>query len=149
MRVQVSTKRVKAFCSAKGDMPYFETSAKEAMNVEQAFEGMTLYSSGISLHDSRYSHCPTSTGTRGPDRLWKRFPTNNQHQTGKRSRRLCLLKRLGDSRRLGCPSFALVHFVHMLLGLGGRLQACLHGTWPGRTESYGFDAFQVYFGWRA
>jgi Ras-related protein Rab-7A len=28
-----------AFCQAKGGIPYFETSAKEAMNVEQAFEG--------------------------------------------------------------------------------------------------------------
>jgi Ras-related protein Rab-7A len=29
-----------AFCHSKGDIPYFETSAKEAINVEQAFEGM-------------------------------------------------------------------------------------------------------------
>jgi hypothetical protein len=28
-----------AFCQSKGGIPYFETSAKEAMNVEQAFEG--------------------------------------------------------------------------------------------------------------
>lgn len=28
-----------AFCHSKGDIPYFETSAKEAINVEQAFEG--------------------------------------------------------------------------------------------------------------
>ncbi|KAI9671472.1 MAG: Rab GTPase ypt7 [Alyxoria varia] len=34
----VSTKRAKGFCSSKGDLPYFETSAKEAVNVEQAFE---------------------------------------------------------------------------------------------------------------
>jgi hypothetical protein len=27
------------FCQAKGGIPYFETSAKEAINVEQAFEG--------------------------------------------------------------------------------------------------------------
>lgn len=27
------------FCQSKGDIPYFETSAKEAINVEQAFEG--------------------------------------------------------------------------------------------------------------
>lgn len=26
------------FCSSKGNIPYFETSAKEAVNVEQAFE---------------------------------------------------------------------------------------------------------------
>lgn len=27
------------FCTSKGNIPYFETSAKEAINVEQAFEG--------------------------------------------------------------------------------------------------------------
>jgi Ras-related protein Rab-7A len=34
---QVSTQKAKAWCSSKGDIPYFETSAKEALNVEQAF----------------------------------------------------------------------------------------------------------------
>jgi len=29
-----------AFCQSKGNIPYFETSAKEAINVEQAFEGI-------------------------------------------------------------------------------------------------------------
>jgi Ras-related protein Rab-7A len=28
------------FCQSKGGIPYFETSAKDAINVEQAFEGM-------------------------------------------------------------------------------------------------------------
>lgn len=28
------------FCQSKGGIPYFETSAKEAINVEQAFEGI-------------------------------------------------------------------------------------------------------------
>jgi hypothetical protein len=30
------------FCQSKGGIPYFETSAKEAINVEQAFEGMYM-----------------------------------------------------------------------------------------------------------
>jgi Ras-related protein Rab-7A len=34
----VSTKRLQAWCSTKGDIPFFETSAKEAINVEQAFQ---------------------------------------------------------------------------------------------------------------
>ncbi|KAL1887735.1 Rab GTPase ypt7 [Sporothrix stenoceras] len=34
---QISTKRAMTFCQAH-DIPYFETSAKEAINVEQAFE---------------------------------------------------------------------------------------------------------------
>lgn len=35
----ISSKRASAFCQSKGGIPYFETSAKEAVNVEQAFEG--------------------------------------------------------------------------------------------------------------
>jgi Ras-related protein Rab-7A len=38
----ISTKRAMTFCQSKGGIPYFETSAKEAINVEQAFEGMTF-----------------------------------------------------------------------------------------------------------
>ena len=38
----VSSKRAMTFCQSKGGTPYFETSAKEAVNVEQAFEGMSL-----------------------------------------------------------------------------------------------------------
>jgi len=34
----VSQKRALAWCTAKGEIPYFETSAKEAINVEQAFQ---------------------------------------------------------------------------------------------------------------
>lgn len=34
----VSSKRAQAFCQSKGGIPYFECSAKEAVNVEQAFE---------------------------------------------------------------------------------------------------------------
>lgn len=37
---QISSKRAQAFCQSKGGIPYFETSAKEAINVEQAFEGI-------------------------------------------------------------------------------------------------------------
>jgi Ras-related protein Rab-7A len=34
----VSQKRAVAWCAVKGEIPYFETSAKEAINVEQAFQ---------------------------------------------------------------------------------------------------------------
>lgn len=35
--VQVSVKRAKEWCASRGNMPYFETSAKENYNVEEAF----------------------------------------------------------------------------------------------------------------
>lgn len=35
---QVATKRAQAWCQSKNNMPYFETSAKEAISVEQAFQ---------------------------------------------------------------------------------------------------------------
>ncbi|KAI8595088.1 hypothetical protein EDD21DRAFT_392112 [Dissophora ornata] len=34
----ISQKRALAWCQSKGNIPYFETSAKEAINVEQAFQ---------------------------------------------------------------------------------------------------------------
>uniref|UniRef100_A0A8C3Y9J8 RAB7A, member RAS oncogene family n=3 Tax=Passeriformes TaxID=9126 RepID=A0A8C3Y9J8_CATUS len=36
--VLVTTKRAQAWCYSKNNIPYFETSAKEAINVEQAFQ---------------------------------------------------------------------------------------------------------------
>lgn len=38
----VSQKRALAWCQAKGNIPYFETSAKEAINVDQAFQASIL-----------------------------------------------------------------------------------------------------------
>jgi len=34
----VNAKKAQAWCQTKGEIPYFETSAKEAINVEQAFQ---------------------------------------------------------------------------------------------------------------
>lgn len=34
----VSQKRAMTWCQSKGNIPYFETSAKEATNVEQGFQ---------------------------------------------------------------------------------------------------------------
>jgi GTPase SAR1 family protein len=38
LTLQVSQKRAMTWCQSKGNIPYFETSAKEAINVEQAFQ---------------------------------------------------------------------------------------------------------------
>lgn len=37
-RRMINSKKAMTFCQSKGGIPYFETSAKEAINVEQAFE---------------------------------------------------------------------------------------------------------------
>lgn len=53
----ISSKRAQAFCQAKGGIPYFETSAKEAVNVEQAFEGRRYcYARGGNRHLSPYGY---------------------------------------------------------------------------------------------
>jgi Ras-related protein Rab-7A len=38
----VSQKKALAWCQSKGNIPYFETSAKEAINVEQAFQTIAV-----------------------------------------------------------------------------------------------------------
>lgn len=56
----ISSKRAMTFCQSKGNIPYFETSAKEAVNVEQAFEGKILLTipDGPSCTNHITSHCP-------------------------------------------------------------------------------------------
>lgn len=49
----ISSKRAMTFCQSKGNIPYFETSAKEAVNVEQAFEGNLNPFSQLLCHNGR------------------------------------------------------------------------------------------------
>lgn len=61
----ISAKRAMTFCSSKGNIPYFETSAKEAVNVEQAFESkqkIQAYPKYLECIDS-CSHCPQCPGS--------------------------------------------------------------------------------------
>lgn len=54
----ISSKRAMTFCHSKGNIPYFETSAKEAVNVEQAFEGKIVFNAGSGyVLTSSISHC--------------------------------------------------------------------------------------------
>ena len=57
----ISSKRAMTFCQSKGNIPYFETSAKEAVNVEQAFEGesrLQFTTWSILTKSSHRAQCP-------------------------------------------------------------------------------------------
>ena len=50
----VSTKRAQSWCQSKNNMPYFEVSAKEALNVEEAFQAIArnaLQRDSQDIHD--------------------------------------------------------------------------------------------------
>lgn len=55
------------FCQSKGDIPYFETSAKEAVNIDQAFEGGLCAAprpeAPVPLMSPLPSHCTQRPGT--------------------------------------------------------------------------------------
>uniref|UniRef100_I3KWY1 RAB7a, member RAS oncogene family n=1 Tax=Oreochromis niloticus TaxID=8128 RepID=I3KWY1_ORENI len=66
---QVTTKRAQAWCQSKNNIPYFETSAKEAINVEQAFQTIARnalkqrHTDSVTLFDFRRPRwsCTTSS----------------------------------------------------------------------------------------
>jgi hypothetical protein len=67
------------FCQSKGGIPYFETSAKEAINVEQAFEGKHPYKHNRVLFPGANirSHRTTSPSTRRRRGLQQRLPRDH------------------------------------------------------------------------
>ncbi|TEB25354.1 ras-domain-containing protein [Coprinellus micaceus] len=69
---QVSQKRAMTWCQAKGNLPYFETSAKEAINVEQAFQSVAanLYS-WVFSEAPRKKWTTTTNSTLLDGRAWR------------------------------------------------------------------------------
>ncbi|TFK19192.1 rab small monomeric GTPase [Coprinopsis marcescibilis] len=57
---QVTQKRALAWCQAKGNLPYFETSAKEAINVEQAFQTVAIKALQQESEEQLFSDYPDS-----------------------------------------------------------------------------------------
>uniref|UniRef100_A0AAY4CBZ9 RAB7A, member RAS oncogene family n=1 Tax=Denticeps clupeoides TaxID=299321 RepID=A0AAY4CBZ9_9TELE len=49
--MQVTTKRAQVWCQSKNNIPYFETSAKEAINVEQAFQTIARNETEVELYN--------------------------------------------------------------------------------------------------
>lgn len=54
----ISTKRATTYCQSKGNIPHFETSAKEATNVDEAFEGTSYADQHIYLGFAAYHSFP-------------------------------------------------------------------------------------------
>lgn len=52
MLCQVSTKRAQEWCAGRGNLPYFETSAKQSINVEQAFRKVACCALAVEMADS-------------------------------------------------------------------------------------------------
>uniref|UniRef100_A0AAY4CCZ3 RAB7A, member RAS oncogene family n=1 Tax=Denticeps clupeoides TaxID=299321 RepID=A0AAY4CCZ3_9TELE len=57
---QVTTKRAQVWCQSKNNIPYFETSAKEAINVEQAFQTIARNAPQTGTEPGRRSRTPGS-----------------------------------------------------------------------------------------
>lgn len=54
--MQVSTKRAQQWCQSKNDIPYFETSAKEGINVDLAFQTIAKNALAQESDVSKYLH---------------------------------------------------------------------------------------------
>ena len=83
----ISSKRAMTFCQSKGGIPYFETSAKEAVNVEQAFEGVQFLLIMVMRPKCQrfvHSDCQKCIGTRRVRRIQWGLLRSNRHPFGQR-----------------------------------------------------------------
>jgi len=55
---KVMPKRAQQWCTNKGNLPYFETSAKEALNVEQAFQAVARQALALETDAELYNEFP-------------------------------------------------------------------------------------------
>lgn len=69
---QVPTKRAQQWCQNKNNIPYFETSAKEAINVEQAFQTIAKNVLALESEQDVYNEFPDQIKLPGDNR-----PNNN------------------------------------------------------------------------
>lgn len=103
------------FCQSKGGIPYFETSAKEAINVEQAFEGKST------------AACPwrSLTAQSLPETRSSRKNRRNSAETSKTPSTFTL-----RMTGMGAPAkfclFGGVTLYHMMPGLRGRVSLMFH-----------------------
>ena len=72
----ITSKRAMAFCQSKGGIPYFETSAKEAVNVETAFEGEQYSFATVYTMDANVTFVKSLQET-----LWRRRNPKNSMGT--------------------------------------------------------------------
>lgn len=111
--LQVTQKRAMTWCQSKGNIPYFETSAKEAINVEQAFqtvaknalvqeaEGELFVHPNILPLTARLIFSADTSTTRIPSKLSGKA-RNSMDATAKRRIVLSLLELFGHA--LALPS---------------------------------------------
>lgn len=64
----VSTKRAQNWCESKNNIPYFETSAKESINVEQAFQTIAKNALAQEPEAEMYQTTPTPIKLDGNDK---------------------------------------------------------------------------------
>jgi Ras-related protein Rab-7A len=129
----ISSKRAQAFCQSKGGIPYFETSAKEAVNVEQAFEGewMQICRAEAVVDLNVHANCVYLQSLR--ETPWRKKKVKTSILTSRRQSRSTLARRTKDAHarvlelRGGWRfAFAGVIGCHFVILFGRAKHDCMH-----------------------